>query len=271
MRRYFGLLIALIISLGAYSKGPSGPAKHLIPEIVGLEVSYELNGVVMKGYAVYKATLTAPLPVVLVVPEWWGNNEYARKRAYMLAEMGYFAFAVDMYGDGKIAETPKEAQELADVLYKDPNLALSRMKAAVVKAGEYAFADTTKVAAIGYCFGGTMVLNAAKMGMNLKGVVSFHGGLAGVPATKGSVIGKILVCHGGADSFVPESDIKKFKKNLDSEKVPYTFTVYPNATHAFTNPESTEVGKKFNLPISYNEEADKKSWEEMTAFLKGLF
>lgn len=271
MRKYVGLLIALFMCGNAFSKGTSGPAKHLIPEIVGQEVSYELNGVVMKGYAVYNANLPNPLPVVLVVHEWWGNNEYAHKRAYMLAELGYFAFAVDMYGNGKIAETPKEAQDLATVLYKDPNLALARLKAAVVKSAEFYCADTSKVAAIGYCFGGSMVLNAAKMGMNLKGVVSFHGGLAGVPATKGSVKGKILVCHGGADTFVPPTDIKKFKQNLDSQKVPYTFTVYPNATHAFTNPESTEVGKKFNMPISYNEEADKKSWEEMTAFLKGLF
>ncbi len=271
MKRYIGLLLALMIFGSLSSKNLSNHSKKLIPEIIAQEVSYEVNGVVMKGYVVYKATLTAPLPVVLVVPEWWGNNEYAHKRAYMLAELGYFAFAVDMYGDGKVAETPKEAQDLATVLYKDPMLALSRMKAAVTKAGEFHFADTSKVAAIGYCFGGSMVLNAAKMGMNLRGVVSFHGGLAGVPATKGSVKGKILVCHGGADSFIPEADIKKFRKNLDSEKVPYTFTVYPNATHAFTNPESTDVGKKFNMPISYNEEADKKSWEEMTQFLKGIF
>ncbi|SDC24680.1 dienelactone hydrolase family protein [Williamwhitmania taraxaci] len=271
MKRFSGLLFSILVLSTLVSNGAEPLIKPAIPALYGQEVTYELDGVVMKGYAIYNATLTGPLPVVLVVPEWWGNNDYARQRATMLAQQGYFAFAVDMYGDGKIAETPQQAQEFSSVLYKNPALALSRLKAALKRAGEFPQADITKVAAIGYCFGGSMVLNAAKMGMDLKGVVSFHGGLAGVPATKGSVKGKILVCHGGADTFVPEADIVKFRKNLDTEKVAYTFTVYPDATHAFTNPEATEIGTKFNMPIRYNPEADSKSWDEMLAFLKGLF
>lgn len=271
MRRFLGLLFALLGLGTVASNGSTGPAMGAIPALVTQEVEYTVAGVVMKGYVVYSGMQTGPLPVVLVVPEWWGNNDYARKRAYMLASQGYFAMAVDLYGDGKIAATPEEAQALSAPLYKDPKLALARLNGAVKRAAEFPMADTKRVAAIGYCFGGSMVLNAAKMGMDLKGVVSFHGGLAGVPAKKGSVKGKILVCHGGADTFVPEADIQKFKQNLDEEKVPYTFTVYPDATHAFTNPDATEIGTKFNMPISYNQEADQKSWEEMLVFLKGLF
>ena len=127
------------------------------------------------------------------------------------------------------------------------------------------------MAAIGYCFGGSMVLNAAKMGMDFKGVVSFHGGLVTVPAKAGSTKAKILVCHGGADKFISEEDIKNFKGNLDSLKVTYTFIVYSNATHAFTNPDATANGKKFNMPIEYNEAADKKSWNDMKEFFATIF
>jgi dienelactone hydrolase len=116
-----------------------------------------------------------------------------------------------------------------------------------------------------------MVLNAAKMGADFKGVVSFHGGLQGVPAARGSVKGKMLICHGADDKFVSADDVKAFKQNLDSAAVKYLFKVYPNATHAFTNPDATANGKKFNLPIAYNEAADKASWEDIRHFLRDVF
>ena len=131
--------------------------------------------------------------------------------------------------------------------------------------------DQKNIAAIGYCFGGSMLLNAAKMGIDLKGVVSFHGGLDGVPATKGTSKAKILVCHGAADKFVSDESVEKFKTNMNDAKVDYTFISYPNATHAFTNPSSTATGKKFNLPIEYNEAADKNSWADMKRFLETIF
>src|SRR4029079_17160087 len=141
-------------------------------------------------------------PAIIVVPEWWGCTEYTRMRARMLAELGYIAIATDMYGDGKIADNPTDAQTYATPFYKDPVLGKSRIAAAVNKISTYPQADVNKMAAIGYCFGGSMVLNAAKLGMNFKGVVSFHGGLAGVPATPGTTKAKILVCHGAADKFI---------------------------------------------------------------------
>ena len=189
----------------------------------------------------------------------------------MLAELGYIAIAVDMYGDGKIAETPEQAQALATPFYKNPNVAKKRIEAAIEKIKSYSETDSNNIAAIGYCFGGSMVLNAAKLGVTLKGVVSFHGGLAGVQAKPNTLKSKILVCHGGDDKFVSADDVKNFKQNLDEVKAEYIFKTYKGATHAFSNPDATANGKKFNMPIAYNEAADKSSWDEMKRFLKSLF
>ena len=189
----------------------------------------------------------------------------------MLANLGYIAMAVDMFGDGKTAANPQEAQALTKPFYQDPQLDKSRMDAAIDRLKEFPQTDPSKMAAIGYCFGGSVVLNSAKLGADLKGVVSFHGGLAGVPATKGLLKAKILVCHGADDKFVSAADVNTFRRQLDSIGADYTFKVYPNATHAFTNPNSTAVGKQFNMPIAYNAEADKNSWNEMKAFLQKLF
>jgi len=240
-------------------------------KIVGEEVTYTENGTTLKGYVAYDASKKGTRPVVIVVPEWWGVTEYAKRRARMLAELGYIAIAADIYGDGKIATDPKTAQEYATPFYQDPNMGRNRIVAAILKVRQYPQADQKKIAAIGYCFGGSMVLNAAKLGTQLNGVVSFHGGLKTVPASKGVVTGKVLVLNGGADKFVPEEDIANFKKNLDTAGVSYKFISYPGALHAFTNPESTENGKKFSMPIAYNESADKKSWVEMKVFLKNIF
>ena len=240
-------------------------------KIMGEEVTYTLNGTTFKGYVAYDASTKNTRPGILVVHEWWGNNEYTRMRARKLAEIGYIALAVDMYGDGKIATNPQEAQQLSGEVYKDMQVLQSRMEAAEEKLKTYDETDKNNIGAIGYCFGGSVVLNAAKMGMDFKGVVSFHGSLAGVPAKKDLLKAKILVCHGGADKFVTDEDVKKFKSNLDSIGATYTFKVYPGATHAFTNPAATDLGKKFNMPIAYNEAADKNSWSDMKDFFSTIF
>jgi dienelactone hydrolase len=255
------IFMSTVLSLSAQNK----------PGIKTEEVSYTSGGVNCKSFIAYDGNQKGKRPAIVVIPEWWGNNDYSKWRARQLAELGYIAIAVDMYGDDKIAADPKQAQEYATPFYKDPALGESRIESAVNKLKEYPQTDATKMAAIGYCFGGSMVLNAAKLGMDFKGVVSFHGGLATVPATAGSTKANILVCHGAADKFVSEADIKNFKSNLDSLKVPYTFNVYPDATHAFSNPDATANGKKFNMPIAYNEAADKKSWSDMKEFLKKIF
>jgi dienelactone hydrolase len=209
--------------------------------------------------------------VVLVVHEWWGLNDYTKMMARKLAALGYLAMAVDMFGNGKNAANPEEAKELTTPLYKDPQLAKSRLDAAIRKIKEFPQADPNSIAAIGYCFGGGVVLNCAKLGADLKGVVSFHGGLVGVPADKKLLKAKILVCHGGSDKFVSMADADVFKHQLDSIGATYTFKVYANATHAFTNPDATRIGKQFNMPIEYNVQADQDSWNDMKVFLDSVF
>ena len=245
---------------------PTGSTHELKKE----EVVYMADGMPCKGYIVYDPTAKGKRPGMLVVPEWWGCNDYTRRRADMLADLGYVAMAVDMYGQGAIAATPEEAQKMAAPFYNDLKLGKTRIEGAEKKLKEYAEVDPAKIGAIGYCFGGSMVLNDAKMGADFKATVSFHGGLEGVKASKGSVKGKILVCHGGADKFV-NPEVIDFRKNLDTAGVKYTFKVYENATHAFTNPDATANGKRFNMPIEYNDKADKESWEDMKQFLQTAF
>ena len=234
-------------------------------------VNYTADGVSLKGFVVYDETKTGKRPAILVVPEWWGLNDYTKSRARQLAEIGYIAMAVDIYGGGKTAANPQEAQELATPFYKDPQLAKTRLEAALNKIKEYKQTDANNIAAIGYCFGGSVVLNSAKLGSDFKGVVSFHGGLAGVPARKELLKASILVCHGEADKFVSKQDVESFKHAMDSIGADFTFKSYPNATHAFTNPDATKNGKLFNMPIEYNAAADKASWNDMQIFLNRIF
>ncbi|MES2431035.1 MAG: dienelactone hydrolase family protein [Bacteroidota bacterium] len=271
MKKYIRLFVSLLFAI-CLNAGITHAQNSIVKKNIKLEkVTYTSGSTNLIGYVAYDSLKKGKRPAVVVVPEWWGNNDYAKTRAKMLAELGYIAIAADMYGDGKVATDPTKAQEYATPFYQDPQLGKDRIEAAVDKLKEYTQTDSDKMAAIGYCFGGAMVLNAAKMGSELKGVVSFHGGLNGVEATDSSMTTKILVCHGSADKSVSDADVKKFKNNLDSLGVPYTFIVYPGATHAFTNPAATGVGKKFKMPIKYNAVADKKSWNDMRVFLKKIF
>ena len=234
-------------------------------------VTYSADTVTMNGLVAYDSGSIEKRPGVLVVPEWWGLNDYSKSRAKQLAGLGYIAIAVDMYGNGKIAENPEQAGKLAMPFYQNPQMAKARFDAALAKLKSYPQTDTSKIAAIGYCFGGSVVLNVAKLGDNLNAVVSFHGNLAGVPADKNLLKAKILVCHGAEDKFVPATEVDAFKKQMDSIKADYTFKVYPGATHAFTNPNATATGKKFSMPITYNAAADSASWKDMQDFFGRVF
>lgn len=235
------------------------------------QVTYSDGAVTLKGYVAYDEKQQGKRPAIVVIPEWWGCTDYAKSRAVMLAELGYIAIAADMYGDGKIADNPGDAQTYATPFYKDAQLGKLRIEAAVKKISSYPQTDASKMAATGYCFGGSMVLNAAKLGMNFKGVVSFHGGLAGVPATPGTTKANILVCHGAADQYISADELKNFRDNLDVMKVPYTFKSYEGALHAFSNPAATATGIKFKMAVAYDEAADKQSWKDMKDFLKSIF
>ena len=241
-------------------------------EIIGKVVEYTADNITLKGYLAYDNTLKEKQPAVIVVHEWWGVTDYPKKRAEMLASLGYVAFAVDMYGDGKVADNPGDAQKLAGESMKDLSMLKAKFVAAIELLKKNEHVDSTRIAAIGYCYGGGVVLNMARAGINLKGVVSFHGSLATTtPADKGNENAKILVCNGGADKFISESDIKNFKQEMKAAGADFKFLSYQGALHAFTNPGATELGKKFNMPIAYNESGDKKSWKEMQRFLKKIF
>jgi len=239
--------------------------------IIEQPVTYSVDGKNFNGYIDYDSNQAGKRPAILVVHEWWGLTNYTRNRAKQLAGMGYIAMAVDMYGNGKIAEDPKTAQEYATPYYKNPALSKTVLDAAIDKLKTLPEADTSKMAAIGYCYGGFIVLNAAKLGANLKGVVSFHGDLSGVQPDKNALKAKILICQGGDDKFVTPEQGSAFKKSMDSAGISFTFKSYPNATHAFTNPEATAYGKKFNMPIEYNAAADSASWHDMKDFFKTIF
>ena len=241
------------------------------PKMTGKTVEYSAQGVVMKGFLGYDENVKGKRAGVLVVPEWWGLNDYARRRAHMLAELGYTALAVDMYGEGKVVPTPDEAGKLSSGAMKDFDVSKARFMAALEFLKGQTTVDPNRIAAIGYCFGGGVVLNMARQGVDLKGVVSFHGSLTAVkPAQPDSVRAKILVLSGGADKFITPEQMEAFKQEMKGAGAGFQFISYPGALHSFTNPEATELGKKFNMPIAYDAKADKESWSEMRGFLSTI-
>ena len=265
------LTVSLIACNNETKEETNDETKATSVQIKEEAVSYTADTITANGFVVYDENKEGKRPAVLVVHEWWGLGEYARSRAKQLAELGYIAMAVDMYGNGRTAEDPGGAQTLATPFYMNPQLAKTRLDAAITKLKTYAQTDTSKMAAIGYCFGGFVVLNAAKLGADLKGVVSFHGNLLGAPVDKDLLKANVLVCHGEADNFVPPAEVNAFKKSMDSINAGYTFKSYPNAVHAFTNPKATETGKKFNMPVAYNASADSTSWNDMKTFFANIF
>ena len=229
-------------------------------------VNLRAEGVTLNSFLYYDSAASGRRPAIVVVPEWWGLNDYAKMRARQLAGLGYMAIALDMYGNGKVAANPQEAQSLAMPFYMNPQLFAGRIDAALTYLRSRSEADSSRLGAMGYCFGGSAVLNAARLGLPLKGVVSFHGDFPDTAWTRGAYKGQVLICQGAADSFVPMEKFELFKRRLDSAGVAHTDKVYPDATHAFTNPAATETGRKFNMPIRYNGAADTASWNDMKAF-----
>lgn len=259
-RLFFGFVLSLCAAAPA------------LAAIKGEEVQYKDGGVVMKGYLAYDDAVKGKRPGVLVVHEWWGHNEYTRQRARMLAELGYTALALDMYGDGKTADHPDTAGKFSGEVRKNMPAMQARFNAARKLLAGHPTVDAKRIGAIGYCFGGGVVLEMARSGADLAGVVTFHGDLSTAqPAKPGKVRARLLVLNGEADPFVSADAIAAFKKEMDSAKVNYRFVNYPGAKHSFTNPGATALGEKFNLPLVYNPAADKASWDEMQGFFKDVF
>lgn len=239
--------------------------------IVSEKVTYMSGNDTLIGYLYYQENSNDKKPGIIVVPEWWGNNDYPQMRAEQLAKLGYTTLSADMYGNGKVVDNPQAAQENAGKVYADPNIMKSRMQAAYDFLNKNEHVEKDRIAAIGYCFGGSVCLNSASMGVPLDAVVSFHGGLEGFKATNEIKDVQTLVLNGKADKFVAPEHVANFRKEMEKVDAPYEFKEYEDATHAFTNPKATENGKQFNMPIAYNEQADKQSWQDMMQFFEKHF
>ena len=240
--------------------------------LVTKTVAYEQGGVKLESYLAYDDQTKTLRPGVLVVPEWWGLNDYAKGRARQLAQLGYVALAVDMYGGGQATTDPKKAGELAGQFYGKPLMA-ERAQAALDQLLQTGLVDARKVAAIGFCFGGTVCQTLAYSGAPLAGIVSFHGSL--VPASPEAAAknrARFLICHGALDPFTKPEAIAAFKQSLDDGKIDYQFVTYSGAVHAFTNPDADALAVATGLKgIGYNEAAARRSWQLMQQFFGEIF
>ena len=237
--------------------------------VVGKDISYPAGDTVMQGFLAYDDAVKGKRAGVLVVPEWWGVNDYARKRARMLASEGYVALVVDMYGKGQTADNPADAGKLAGSVNKNPPLALSRFQAAEHYLDKQPNVKKGELAALGYCFGGGVVLNMARAGEPLKSAVSYHGVLATDVAVKpGGIKTKLRVFHGEADPVVPPEQVEAFKLEMNNAKADYMFVAYPGVKHTFTNREADSYAAQFGLPLKYDNAADTDSWTRTLEFLK---
>jgi dienelactone hydrolase len=263
------LRLVPLIFLAIMVNGQSAQA-----EIKSETIKYEVGGQPFEGTLSYDDSIKGKRPGVLVVHEWWGHNTYAKKRAEMLAKLGYTAFALDMYGAGKVTDHPEDAKKFMEAATSDMKVAEARFNAALKLLQQQPTVDSSKIAAIGYCFGGGMVLHMAKVNPDLAGVVSYHGALGISANTKPlstPVKTKIMVFNGADDPFITKEQIAAFKQDMTAIGADYEFIDYPGVKHGFTNPETDAFAKKFDMPLKYDEKADKDSWEKTQGFFKKIF
>ncbi len=243
-------------------------------EIKSETISYQVSGQPFQGTLSYDDAIKGKRPGVLVVHEWWGHNAYANKRAEMLAKLGYTAFALDMYGAGNVADHPEDAKKLMEAALADMQVAETRFNAVLKLLQQQPTVEAGKIAAIGYCFGGGLVLHMAKVNPDLAGVVSYHGALgisANTKPVSTPVKTRILVFNGEADTFITKEQIDSFKQDMKTIGANYEFINYPGIKHSFTNPEADNFAKKFDMPLKYDEKADKDSWGKTQVFFKKIF
>jgi len=258
--KYFLLFWVILISVGTVNAQAA-----LRTEVV----EYKHGDVVLEGYLAYDDAVKGKRPGIIVVHEWWGLNPYARMRTGQLAKLGYIAFAIDIYGKGVRAKDPAEAGTLSGIYRGNRPLMRSRANAGLEVLRNHPLADVNRIAAIGYCFGGTVVLEMARSGAELAGVVSFHGGLSTPnPSDAKNIKGKVLVLHGADDPAVPPDQVIAFQDELRKAGVDWQMVSYGGAVHSFTNPEA---GNDPSRGAAYNEKADKRSWEAMKTFFGEIF
>lgn len=238
-------------------------------EVKTKTIEYDYDGAKLKGFLAYDDAVKGKRPGVLVVHEWWGLNDYAKRRATMLAEMGYVAFCADMYGDGRNTEHPEEAGKFATEVRNNLKMWQGRAQAGLKVLQQQAQVDPKRIAAIGYCFGGSTALQLAYTGADLAAVATFHAALPVPTSDQARAIKpRILICHGGADSFIPDKTIKDFKAALENARVVYQFESYPGVVHSFTVPD---VEKKGVAGLKYDAAADAKSWQQMQDLFRTVF
>jgi dienelactone hydrolase len=236
------------------------------------EIKYTTGKAQLNGYLAYNDAIKEKRPGVLVVHEWWGHNEYARSRARLLAELGYTAFAVDMYGDGKLAEHPLDASKFMQAAFNDFETTKARFEKAKEILKSHKTVDSSRIASIGYCFGGAVSLRMARGGSDLKGVIAFHSALPLEPKiTKGKMTASILVVNGSADSFLKPETVAAFTSDLVQANSDFAYLSLAGIKHSYTNPKADEFSKKFNIPLKYDKKADERSWIEMQRFFDRIF
>jgi dienelactone hydrolase len=256
MKRIILSVFTLLIATSAFA------------EIITKEVTYYGDSVTCKGYSAYDNKLKGKRPGVLVAHEWWGLNDFSKNKAKELASLGYYAFAVDLYGNGKTASDAKTAAQLAGEVRGTPRMR-ERIVAGYNEMSKQEMVDPDRTAAIGFCFGGTAALELAYSGAKVKGVVTFHGGLVvPKPEDKGKIRAKILILHGADDPSVPRDMIERLQDTLRKEKVDWQFVFFGNTVHAFTNPAA---GNDNGKGMAYNPESARRAWDYMKLFLNEIF
>jgi dienelactone hydrolase len=238
--------------------------------VVTKTVEYRQGDTTLEGYLAYDAAIKGKRPGLLVIHEWRGLGSYEKKRAEQLAALGYVAFAADIYGKGvRPANNELAAAEAAKYRGNDRSLIRARAAAGLAKLASFPQVDSSRLAGIGYCFGGTAVLELARSGADMRGAVSFHGGLSTPhPADAAKIRAKVLVLHGADDTYVPPAEVASFQQEMRQGKVDWQMIQYGGAVHSFSNPAS---GNDPGKGVAYNEKADRRSWEAMKQFFNEIF
>jgi len=245
------------------------PPSTPVAKVETREIEYPEGSTPLRGFIAWDANLQGRRPGVLVVHEWWGHNEHARNQAKRLAEAGYVGLALDMYGDGKVTTHPDSAQAFMAQATSDPAVVAARFEAALAQLKQDPQVDPDRIAAIGYCFGGLVVLSMARSGADLDAVASFHGAIPPpAPVDSGKVKARILILTGGADPMVPAEQVETFRKAMEAAGAQVKVVTYPNAKHSFTNPDADRVG----MPgLAYDADVDRQSWEAALELFREAF
>lgn len=261
MNTMWRIATATVFALGTFAGAEA--------EVRTRTVTYRDGSTTLQGYLAWDDSVTGRRPAVMVVHEWWGLNDYAKRRARMLAALGYAAFAVDMYGDAKVTEHAKEASTWAKQITENIAGWRRRALAGLHVLRQQSMVDPQRLAAIGYCFGGATVMELAYTGADLRGVVSFHGSLP-IPSENEArqIRASVLAANGAADAFVPQARVARFQQALEQAGVDWHMVICGGAHHAFTNPSADRYGIE---NIRYNRKADERSWRHMEQFLEEVF